>query len=167
MPVYNSSVTPLHKFFFFNLRAVFPAPQRSEVQFALLLNKAWESWLPCEQKSKLCGFLLLSRYNWPFFIHVYCESFFILARLCNFPTPVVLASALCSSPLLPLFSPLWPVTPPPPCSFSPCFSFQSDSSVVPLALLRGLGEGSRDCWTFFFLGGGGGVIWKMAPVVTG
>ncbi|KAF3852168.1 hypothetical protein F7725_005523 [Dissostichus mawsoni] len=37
--------------------------------------------------------------------------------------------------------------------FLSCFSFQSGSSVVPLALVRELGEGSRDCWTFFFPGG--------------
>lgn len=95
-------------------------------------------------------------------IHVYCESFSVLARLRNFPTPVVLASALCPSPLPPSLPPTsssHPCAPSHlPLSFSADFSFQSDSSCVgspAVARKGGWGEESRDCWTFlFFLQGG-------------
>lgn len=83
-----------------------------------LLNKAWESsavLVPWgKKKDKLWAVLPISRDFARISVHVYCESFPVRAWLCNFPTPVVLASALCPSLLPPPFShPLSsPFTPP-------------------------------------------------------
>ena len=104
----------------------------------LLLNKAWESnysVLPCESSSgRLEGYHRISRQLWPFFIIVYYESFFVLARHSNFPTPVVVASTLSARRPPPSLS--HPVTPP----ASPFSLPQSGSSVVRLAE----GAGGRD-----------------------
>ncbi|KAA8594884.1 hypothetical protein FQN60_012019, partial [Etheostoma spectabile] len=71
----------------------------------------------------------------------------------------VLASALCPSPLPPpLFSPLCPVTPPPFLSLL----------FLPVYFGEGWGRDLAIVGPFFGgLWAGGGVIWKMAPVVTG
>lgn len=152
--------------------AVFLAPQHRKVQPASLLNKRGNrvtARAPCGKKTEWVVKAVDLAIKLPFLHACVLWEFFRsratlqLSHACCCgvcPLPVAPPSPS-SHPLLPRHSPL-------PPSFVPFFSFQSaSSSVVPLALVRELGEGSRDCWDFFFFPGGGRVIRKMAPVVTG
>lgn len=127
------------------------AKQRGAVCFIAQQGVGIELQSGCLAKtSKLWECFFISRYRWSVSIRVYCETFLVLARLCKFPTPVFCRLPSASRPS-PLFSSLYPVTPPP---FLSPFSLP----VWPFCCAVGFGEGESvggisRLLDFFFFGG--------------
>lgn len=103
-------------------------------------------------------FLVISRVFRAVFIHVYSESFSILARFYNFPTVVVLASALCWPPLIPSYS---------LHDRGTLVTHAAPPTPLTLVRLASVKARRRDLAIVGFFVLVRGVIWKMAPVVTG